>query len=134
MANLTIVLDFRKSVFPRISSNMKRVDGVSELNPSSAICFSNFSIISLTTGLPYNRVPITVIGGQSLAFTAGSYLTIAFHSTGSSNTFVCSPLGVVSAGLCYTTIANYSTTTFPATITNSAISVIPSVRVCFDLY
>ena len=92
------------------------------------------SSVLLTTGLPYNRVPITVIGGQSLNFTAGEYLTIAFHTTGSNNTFVCSPLGVVSAGLCYTTLSNYSTTTFPATITNSAISVIPSVRICFDLY
>lgn len=88
----------------------------------------------LSTGLPYNRVPITLIGGQSLAFTAGSYLTIAFHTSGTQNTFLASPAGFSSAGLCYTTISNYSTTTFPATITNTSISTVSTQRVCFDLY
>ena len=88
----------------------------------------------LTTGLPYNRVPITVIPLQSLAFTAGSYLTIAFHTSGASNTFLSSPTGFSSVGLCYTTLTNYATTTFPATITNSSISTSSTQRICFDLY
>ena len=92
------------------------------------------SSVLLTTGLPYNRVPITVIGGQSLSFIAGTYLTIAFHTSGSSNTFICSPLGVSSGGLCYTSVANYATTPFPSSVSNSIISTSPTVRVCFDLY
>ena len=92
------------------------------------------SSLLLTTGLPYNRVPIVAVLGQSLVFANGEYITIAFHTSGTNNTFVCSPLGVVSAGLCYTTISNYATTTFPSTIANGAMSVIPSVRICFDLY
>jgi hypothetical protein len=90
--------------------------------------------VTLSTGLPYNRVPIVVIGGQSLAFTAGSYLTIAFHASGTSNTFLSSPTGFSSVGLCYTTLTNYATTTFPATITNSSISTSSTQRICFDLY
>ena len=90
--------------------------------------------VTLSTGLPYNRVPIVVIGGQSLAFTAGSYLTIAFHASGVSNTFLSSPTGFSSVGLCYTTLTNYATTTFPATITNSSISTASTQRICFDLY
>jgi hypothetical protein len=88
----------------------------------------------LTTGLPYNRVPIVVIGGQSLAFTYGSYLTIAFHTTGIDNTFLSSPTGFSSLGLCFLTLTNYATTTFPATITNSSISMASTQRICFDLY
>jgi hypothetical protein len=90
--------------------------------------------LTLTTGLPYNRVPITAVVGQNLDFTAGSYLTIAFHTSGSSNTFLSSPTGFSSVGLCFTTLSNYSTTTFPATITNSAISSASTQRICFDLY
>ena len=88
----------------------------------------------LSTGLPYNRVPLVVIGGQSLAFTSGEYLTIAFHASGTSNTFLSSPTGFSSVGLCYTTLTNYATTTFPATITNSSISTSSTQRICFDLY
>lgn len=89
----------------------------------------------LTTGLPFNRVPIVVIGGQSLAFTAGSYLTIAFHTSGTLNTFLSSPVaGSSFANLCFTSSSNYATTTFPATVTNSIIGLPSTQRICFDLY
>jgi len=89
----------------------------------------------LTTGLPFNRVPITVVAGQSLAFTAGSYLTIAFHTSGTLNTFLSSPTGFSSVGLCYTTTSNYANTaSFPATMNNVSINVVSTQRICFDLY
>jgi hypothetical protein len=88
----------------------------------------------LTVGLPYNRVAITAVSGQNLHFTTGEYLTIAFHTSGINNTFLSSGTGFSSVGLCYTTLTNYATTTFPATINNSSISTVSTQRICFDLY
>ena len=89
----------------------------------------------LTFGLPFNRVPIVAVSGQNLNFANGEYITIAFHTSGISNTFLSSPTSALSmVSLCWTTVTNYATTTFPATITNSAISSASTQRLCFDLY
>ena len=91
--------------------------------------------LSLTTGLPFNRVHITAVSGQNLNFTSGEYITIAFHTSGISNTFLSSPTaGSSFTNLCFTTTSNHATTTFPATVTNSAISSASTQRLCFDLY
>jgi hypothetical protein len=98
------------------------------------LCGQSASGVVLSLGIPFNRIPIVAAVGQNLNFSAGEYLTIAFHTSGSSNVFLGTPVGALFVKLFYTTIANYSTSTFPATITNSSISAGFTQRPCFDLY
>jgi hypothetical protein len=105
-------------------------------NPGANITLAGQSAsgIILTTGMPFNRVPVVAAVGQNLNFTAGEYMTIAFHTSGSSNVFLGTATGTLFVKLFYTTITNYHSTSFPATITQSAISVGFTQRPCFDLY
>ena len=105
-------------------------------NPGNSItlCGQSATGVTLTTGMPFNRVPIVAVAGQNLNFDNGEYLTIAFHTSGSSNVFLGTPVGTLFAKLFYTTIANYSTSSFPASLANTAMSSGFSQRPCFDLY
>jgi hypothetical protein len=89
---------------------------------------------TLTTGMPFNRVPVVAVVGQNLNFTVGEYMTIAFHTSGSSNIFLGTPVGTLFVKLFYTTIANYANSSFPAILTQTSISAGFTQRPCFDLY
>ena len=105
-------------------------------NPGANITLVGQSATSttLTTGMPFNRVPVVAVVGQNLNFTAGEYLTIAFHTSGSSNVFLGTPVGALFVKLFYTTLTNYANTSFPASLTQSSISAGFTQRPCFDLY
>ena len=83
----------------------------------------------------YARVAITAVVGQNLSFASGEYMTIAFHSQGSTNVFL---TGQVTTGtwveLGYNSTANYAAAGFPATLNStSVLGAIPN-RPCFELY
>ena len=90
---------------------------------------------SLPTADIYSRVAITAASGQNLTFANGEYMTIAFHSQGSTNVFL---TGQVTTGtwveLGYNSTSNYAAAGFPSTLTStSVLGAIPN-RVCFELY
>ena len=91
---------------------------------------------SLATGIAaFNRLAITATVGQSLLFAAGDYMTIAFHSSGSTNVYVASPIstgGLVE--ISYNSAANYTTVGFPTTIAQATVSTVNNNRPCFELY
>ena len=87
------------------------------------------------TGLPYTRRVITAVTGQSLTFAAGEYMTIAFHSQGGTNVYSASPsLASVLTDIAYNTTTNYTSTGFPATLSNTSISSGNLLKPCFELY
>lgn len=86
------------------------------------------------TGLPYTRRAITAVAGQNLSFTAGEYMTIGFHSNGSTNTFTASVNGLSDPKISFNSSANYAVASFPATISTSTILSNNIQRPCFELY
>ena len=90
---------------------------------------------TMVAGLPYMRKAITAISGQNLNFSTGEYMTIAFHSQGTSSVFYQSaPLSVGNTDLCYSSSANYASAGFPSTLTQSSILSTLLYRTCFELY
>ena len=88
-----------------------------------------------TIGLPYNRKNIIAVSGQNLSFASGEYMTIAFHSSGTTNIYYSSAnIGTPTTDVAYTSITNYGTNSFPATLTSTSISASLSIRLCLELY
>jgi hypothetical protein len=86
-------------------------------------------------GLSYTRRTITAEAGQTLQFYSGEYMTIGFHSNGSTNVFVASPtLGSGLTELSYTSTANYALSGFPSSLTQSSILGTNVNKPCFELY
>ncbi len=77
---------------------------------------------SLNATTVFNRFPFTQVVGQILSFASGDYMTIAFHSQGSTNMFLGSPVATsISVELAWNSTANYASAGFPATLTSTAI-------------
>ena len=104
-------------------------------NPGANITLVGQSASALTTsGLPFNRAAISAKAGQNLRFTNGEYMTIAFHSQGSTSYFLGSPAsGSAVIDLAYTT-ANYASAGFPAILSQTSITGSQNQRPCFELY
>ena len=86
-------------------------------------------------GLPYMRRAITAVAGQSLVFAPGDYMTIGFHSQGTTNGFVASPAsGSILTEISYNSSTNYAAAGFPATLTTTSILSGNAQRLCFELY
>ena len=78
----------------------------------------------LTVGLPFNRIPIVAVAGQNLSFVNGEYMTIAFHSSGTSNIYMGSPAsGFLQVNLAFKTLTNFVSAGFPSSITISPFNV-----------
>jgi hypothetical protein len=106
-------------------------------NPGATITLCGQSSgAGLTSSIPFNRVAITAVVGQTLSFAAGEYMTIAFHSNGGTNSYIASPAsGTPFTELTYTTLANYvASPGFPATLGQASISSPNNQRPCFELY
>ena len=90
---------------------------------------------TLPTADIYSRVAITAVSGQNLTFANGEYMTIAFHSQGSTNVFLTGQTTVATwVELGYNSTTNYAAAGFPATLTStSVLGAIPN-RPCFELY
>jgi hypothetical protein len=87
------------------------------------------------TGVPYNRKTITAETGQNLNFSTGEYITIAFHSSGTTNVYYQNaPLSVGFTDIMYNSTANYASSGFPSTLTQSSILGSIVNKVCFELY
>jgi hypothetical protein len=83
----------------------------------------------------FNRRAITAVAGQNLTFSAGEYMTVAFHSQGSTNVFLGSAVcGVVLVELTWQSNTNYASAGFPATLNSTAILGGFTSRPCFELY
>ena len=90
---------------------------------------------SLNATTVLNRVAISAVSGQSLSFASGEYMTVAFHSQGSTNAFIGSPAATsISVELAWISTANYASAGFPATLTSTAILGPMTARPCFELY
>jgi hypothetical protein len=86
------------------------------------------------SGRDYLREPITPVSGENLSFAAGEYITIAFHSNGSTNVFYGST-GQFNTDIMFSSFTNYAFSGFPATLTQTAIGSSNQVnRICFELY
>jgi hypothetical protein len=88
-------------------------------------------------GLPnflFCRRAITAVSGQNLNFASGEIMTIAFHSNGTTNSYLCSPVMVANQDLAWAMNANYGSTAFPSVIGQSSIQAANLQRLCFELY
>jgi hypothetical protein len=88
-------------------------------------------------GLPnflFCRRAITAVSGQNLNFASGELATIAFHSNGTTNSYLCSPTVVANQDLAWSMNANYGSTAFPSVIGQSSIQSANTQRLCFELY
>jgi hypothetical protein len=89
----------------------------------------------VNAGLPYTRRSISVTSGQSLTFTPGEYMTIAFHSSGTTSSFLASPvMGSQLTDVSYNSSVNYTTTGFPTTLLSTSINSSNIQKPCFELY
>jgi hypothetical protein len=89
-----------------------------------------------TLGIPYHTRSITAVSGQNLTFTVDEYITVAFHSNGSSSVFYAMPDGILNYGIAYTTTTNYATSGFAsvATLDHTSANATLATRICFELY
>lgn len=89
-----------------------------------------------TLGIPYHTRSITAESGQNLTFTDGEYITVAFHSNGSSSIFYAMPDGISNYGIAYTTTTNYANSGFTgvATLDHTSANMPLATRICFELY
>jgi hypothetical protein len=89
-----------------------------------------------TLGIPYHTRSITAESGQNLTFTAGEYITVAFHSNGSLSVFYAMPDGILNYGIAYTTATNYADSGFTgaATLDHTSVNTTLATRICFELY
>ena len=88
-------------------------------------------------GLPnflFCRRAITAVSGQNLNFAAGELMTIAFHSNGTTNSYLCSPVVVANQDLAWAMNANYGSSAFPSVIGQASIQAANLQRLCFELY
>ena len=69
---------------------------------------------SVTSGLPYMRKSITAVTGQNLSFSAGEYMTIGFHSSGTTSVYYQNNTSTGNTDLAYTSSSNY-VSGFPST-------------------
>jgi hypothetical protein len=92
-------------------------------------------VLPISSSTVFHRMPITAVSGQNLTFANGEYMTIAFHSQGSTNVYLTGPSTTAFwAELGYNSTANYAVAGFPATLApNAALGGIPQ-RPCFELY
>lgn len=88
-----------------------------------------------TSLMPYNRATITAISGQNLNFAIGEYMTIAFHTSGTTSVFLCSPVATTSLpNFSFISTSNYATASFPVTLTSTAVLTYNNQKICFELY
>ena len=90
---------------------------------------------AVTAGLPYMSKAITPITDQSLTFAAGEYITIAFHSSGTTSSYYQStPLSVGNQEFLFSSIINYTISGFPSLLTETSVLGAPLSKICFELY
>lgn len=82
--------------------------------------------------MTFTRRAITAQVGQNLSFSAGEFITIAFHSAGSTNVYWASPTTVTVQDLMYTTTA--ISVSFPATLITSNVLGTLTNRICIEFY
>jgi hypothetical protein len=95
------------------------------------------SISQASAGLPnflFCRRAITAVSGQNLSFASGELMTIAFHSNGTTNSYLCSPAVAANQDLAWAMNANYGSTAFPSLVSQAAIQAANLQRLCFELY
>ena len=104
------------------------------MNVTSTITLCGQTTNTTITAGAYNIKDITVISGQNLTFSRGEYMTIAFHSSGSTSSFYQSAATAADQRIAYTSTANYASAGFPATLTSTSISTALAIKICFELY
>ena len=92
-------------------------------------------ILPISATTVFHRLPFSLVSGQSLTFANGEYMTIAFHSAGSTNLFLTGQ-GTTAfwTDLGFNTTQNYAIAGFPASLSPSSILGGIPQRPCFELY
>ncbi len=103
-------------------------------SPNITLCGQSVGALLNATTV-FNRVAITAISGQNVSFTSGEYITIAFHSQGSTNVILGSPASAtLLVELAWISSANFASAGFPTTLGSLAVLGGTLARPCFELY
>ena len=95
---------------------------------TTVLCGQTASVIP--TGANYYQWPLTVVGGQNLSFT-NEFVTIGFHSNGSTNVFLQGPASIADPSLNYNNSSNYVASGFPSTLASVAVLSNITTRIAF---
>jgi hypothetical protein len=88
---------------------------------------------TLPVGSSYATAAITAVSGQNLSFNANEYITVGFHTAGSSTVYT-KMTGLSDEKIAY--IANFTGVSagFTASLTSAHISTVLTDRLCFELF
>ena len=114
--------------FNSVGSDAYRV-GIYRGDLSTGVLVGQTTNTAPTSG--YNTKTFTVVSGQSLAFTAGSQITVAYTTSGSTS----NPAyftGTANINLATISFTNY-TAGFPAAVTGIASQSATTVRICMEM-
>lgn len=95
------------------------------------------TVLSTLDANNYMTLPLTLQAGQSATFTAGEYVTIAYHSSGSGAVYYICPASTANLGISYISTACYAasgTPTFPANLSLITPSTTNTIRTHFEFY
>ena len=88
---------------------------------------------TLAVGSCYATAAITAVSGQNLSFDANEYITVGFHTAGSSTTYT-RTTGLADEKIAYTANFNGVSAGFTASLLSSHITTTLTDRLCFELF
>ena len=95
------------------------------------------TVLSTVDANNYMTLPLTLQAGQSNQFTAGEYVTICYHSSGSGAVYYICAAAPANLGISYISTACYAaagTPTFPANLSLVTPSTTNTIRTHFEFY
>lgn len=95
------------------------------------------TVLSVCDVDEYMTLPLTLQSGQSNVFTAGEYVTICYHSSGSGAVYYICAAAPANLGISYISTACYAsagTPTFPANLSLITPSTTNTIRTHFEFY
>ena len=85
---------------------------------------------TIPVGGGYYQWSLVLVAGQSLSFT-NEFITVGFHSQGSTNTFLQGPASISDPALAYNNSSNFAAGGFPATLASVAVFSNLTTRLAF---
>jgi len=116
--------------FPVIGSDVSRVGIYRGDLTTATLVGQTASSVPLSA---YTTRTLTLVVGQSLTFTIGQQIVIAFATNGSSGTNTSTTTGPLNIGVAFISGTSYSAAGFPALISGIASPAATSIRMCMDL-
>jgi hypothetical protein len=116
--------------FPVIGSDVSRVGIYRGDLTTATLVGQTASSVPLSA---YTTRTLTLVVGQSLTFTIGQQIVIAFATNGSSGTNTSTTTGPLNIGVAFISGTSYSAAGFPALISGIASPAATAIRMCMDL-